>query len=167
MTAAAGRERGAGGALGGALGGSLGGAVLVVLVNDATSPLADLADVLLPLHAGPETSVAATKSFIATLVALTHLTAEWRGDAALRAALDGIGDTLDGAWACDWSAALPPLVGFLVCLYIWSSLRTGAKVAGAAWMLAGVVYFAWRTRGSNASIIVERDYREASGYSSF
>jgi hypothetical protein len=42
---------------------------------------------------------------------------------------------------------LPPLVGFLVCLYIWSSLRTGAKVAGAVWMLAGIVYFAWRTRG--------------------
>lgn len=87
------------------------GALLVVLVNDAASPLAAMADILIPLHAGPETSVAATKSFIATLAALAHLTAEWSGDAALVAALDGIGDALRAGWALDWSAALPPLVG--------------------------------------------------------
>jgi putrescine importer len=43
--------------------------------------------------------------------------------------------------------ALPPLAGFLVCLYIWSSLRDNAKIAGAAWMLAGIVYHLWRSRG--------------------
>ncbi|MFL0415882.1 SIS domain-containing protein, partial [Sphingomonas sp. 179-A 2A2 NHS] len=52
------------------------GAVLVAVVNDASSPLAEQADVVIPIHAGAETSVAATKSFIATLVALTHLAAE-------------------------------------------------------------------------------------------
>ncbi|CAN5434652.1 SIS domain-containing protein [soil metagenome] len=86
------------------------GAVLVVLVNDAESPLAHMADILIPLHAGPERSVAATKSFIATLTALAHLTAEWSGDAGLLEALAGIGDVLETAWALDWSAAVAPLV---------------------------------------------------------
>ncbi|MDF7777380.1 SIS domain-containing protein [Sphingomonas sp. AOB5] len=86
------------------------GAVLVVLVNDAESPLAAMADISIPLHAGPETSVAATKSFIATLTALAHLTAEWSGDAALLAALDRIEDTLAAAWDLDWSAAIAPLI---------------------------------------------------------
>jgi amino acid transporter len=40
---------------------------------------------------------------------------------------------------------LPPLLGFVVCLYIWLSLPVGAKVAGAAWMGAGLVYCGWRT----------------------
>jgi glucosamine--fructose-6-phosphate aminotransferase (isomerizing) len=85
------------------------GAVLIALVNDESSPLATMADILLPLLAGPETSVAATKSFIAALVALAHLTAEWSQDAALLDALDTIGDVLRAAWSSDWSAALPPL----------------------------------------------------------
>src|SRR5215213_7287588 len=45
------------------------GALTVALVNDTTSPLASTCEVVLPLHAGPEKSVAATKSFIAALVA--------------------------------------------------------------------------------------------------
>lgn len=40
---------------------------------------------------------------------------------------------------------LPPLGGFLICLYIWWSLRTPAKLAGAAWLLVGVAYSAWKT----------------------
>lgn len=87
------------------------GSILIVLVNDETSPLAALADILLPLHAGVETSVAATKSFIATLCALAHLAAEWSGDAALQAAINGIGEALTEARALDWGAALPSLVG--------------------------------------------------------
>jgi len=85
------------------------GATLIVLVNDEDSPLAALADFLIPLRAGPERSVAATKSFIASLAAIAHLVAEWQQDADLLGALDGIGDALTDAWAQDWSAALDPL----------------------------------------------------------
>ncbi|PEQ14339.1 iron dicitrate transport regulator FecR [Novosphingobium sp. PC22D] len=85
------------------------GAVLVALVNDTASPLAGMADVLIPLGAGPETSVAATKSFVASLVALTQIAAEWSDDDTLRGALDGIEDVLDAAWRQDWSQALAPL----------------------------------------------------------
>jgi amino acid transporter len=40
---------------------------------------------------------------------------------------------------------LPPMLGFLVCLYLWWSLRTVAKVAGACWIMLGVIYCAWKT----------------------
>ena len=42
---------------------------------------------------------------------------------------------------------LPPLLGFLVCLYIWWSLRTYAKVIGVAWLAAGEAYYWWLTAG--------------------
>lgn len=85
------------------------GALLVALVNDTTSPLAMLADVTIPVLAGPESSVAATKSYIATLVALTHLAAEWSGESTLLDSLAGIGAILRRADAADWSAAAPAL----------------------------------------------------------
>ena len=82
-----------------------GGALTLALVNDETSPLADLADKVLPLHAGPEVSVAATKSYIAALAAIAQLVAAWTQDEALEAALDALPDTLAQAWTLDWSAA--------------------------------------------------------------
>jgi glucosamine--fructose-6-phosphate aminotransferase (isomerizing) len=63
------------------------GASTVALVNHADSPLASAAQWSLPLHAGVEASVAATKSFIASLVAGALLTAHWQDDAALLDAL--------------------------------------------------------------------------------
>lgn len=81
------------------------GALVIALVNDTTSPLADIAEVVVPLHAGPETSVAATKSYIATLAAIARLTAAWTGDAALTAAVEGLPQVLATAWDNDWSPA--------------------------------------------------------------
>ena len=40
-----------------------------------------------------------------------------------------------------------PIIGFLVCLYIWWSLRPVAKIAGTAWLAVGFVYCAIRTGG--------------------
>ena len=85
------------------------GAYIVALVNAEASPLAQLADVLLPLHAGPERSVAATKSYIASLAAIVQLVAEWAGDAPLGAALQQAPEELERAWQLDWSAAVPRL----------------------------------------------------------
>jgi hypothetical protein len=42
---------------------------------------------------------------------------------------------------------VPPLIGFVVCLYIWWSLRPPAKLAGTAWLAAGLLYGAWKTKG--------------------
>ncbi|KRB44447.1 SIS domain-containing protein [Phenylobacterium sp. Root700] len=81
------------------------GALVVALVNDENSPLAALADRVLPLHAGPEISVAATKSYIAALAAIAQLVAAWTEDAALTQALDELPRVLSQAWALDWSPA--------------------------------------------------------------
>lgn len=80
------------------------GVYVVVLVNDATSPLAALADELLPLHAGPERSVAATKSYIASLAGLAALVAAWAEDADLQRALHALPARLRATFACDWPA---------------------------------------------------------------
>ncbi|WP_395391395.1 SIS domain-containing protein [Novosphingobium sp. BL-8A] len=85
------------------------GARLVSLVNDEASPLATDAEVLLPLCAGPERSVAATKSYITSVAGILDLIAAWSGDAELAAALDGLPALLAEAWQLDWSAALEPL----------------------------------------------------------
>src|ERR1700679_55702 len=69
------------------------GANVIAFVNDEMSPLADIASVVVPLHAGPETSVAATKSYIAALSAILHLVAEWSDDHELSEALATLGAT--------------------------------------------------------------------------
>ncbi len=85
------------------------GALLAAMVNETDSPLAALAQVVIPLRAGPERSVAATKSYIAALAASAQLVAHWIGDAAMIEALSQLPDGLEEAWAQDWSAALPIL----------------------------------------------------------
>lgn len=85
------------------------GALVIAFVNDTRSPLAEAAEVVVPLHAGRETSVAATKSYIATLAALAQLTAAWAGDAGLTDALDALPAALATAWAADWSCGVDML----------------------------------------------------------
>lgn len=86
-----------------------GGALTVAVVNDPGSPLAHEAAHVLPLHAGPERSVAATKSFIAQLVAGARLVAAWEGDPALGEAFHTLPETLARAARLDWSAAVEAL----------------------------------------------------------
>ena len=87
------------------------GAFVVALVNDETSPLADLADEVLPLCAGPEQSVAATKSYIASLAVQAALAAAWAEDDSLRDQLAGLPDAMARAFELDWNAAIDPLLG--------------------------------------------------------
>jgi putrescine importer len=46
-----------------------------------------------------------------------------------------------------------PLLGFLICFYLWWSLRPVAKLAGGAWLLAGLAYGAVKTRGFRRSLV--------------
>jgi glucosamine--fructose-6-phosphate aminotransferase (isomerizing) len=82
------------------------GALTIALVNVVDSPLAREADILVPLHAGPELSVAATKSFVASVTAAAALVAAWSEHAGLKGALARLPQALDDALAADWSAAL-------------------------------------------------------------
>ena len=110
-----------------------GGARTVAFVNDASSPLAAASEWVLPLHAGVEASVAATKSYIAQLVCGARLVAQWQaeeGDTTLRDALASLPDALQAAARCDWQAAVPALVG-AERLYVISR-GTGLAVAQEA-----------------------------------
>jgi glucosamine--fructose-6-phosphate aminotransferase (isomerizing) len=85
------------------------GATILALCNTPDAPLIAAADLSLALRAGIETSVAATKSYLATLAALIRLVAAWTSDAALASAIDTLPALMDQSWALDWSAALPLL----------------------------------------------------------
>jgi glutamine---fructose-6-phosphate transaminase (isomerizing) len=85
------------------------GAMVIALCNEPEAPLCAAADYALPLMAGAERSVAATKSYLASLTAVAHLTAVWTGDAELLAALQALPSKLEAAGQLDWRAALPLL----------------------------------------------------------
>jgi len=85
------------------------GAMIVAMVNVESSPLARAADYTIPLCAGREQSVAATKSYIAALAAITHLVALWSEDEELLDALEQAPAALERAWKLDWQAALAAL----------------------------------------------------------
>ena len=81
------------------------GAYVVALVNADNSPLSAQAHMTVPLAAGPELSVAATKSFLASLSAVVQLVALWADDAELQQALATLPAQLQQAWEQDWSDA--------------------------------------------------------------
>ena len=85
------------------------GATVIALCNVVDAPLCRAADFTIPLWAGTEHSVAATKSYVASLAALAHLTAEWTGDRELLAAIHGLPAALAAAWRLDWHPALSAL----------------------------------------------------------
>jgi glucosamine--fructose-6-phosphate aminotransferase (isomerizing) len=105
-----------------------GGALVVGFVNDESAPLAALCDVALPLCAGAETSVAATKSFLLSGLAFLQLVAHWSADPALRDAVAAFPDALDAASRLDWWPVLADLAG-ATSLYV---LGRGTGLGAAA-----------------------------------
>ncbi len=85
------------------------GALTLALVNVADSPLAQTADLVLPLYAGEERSVAATKSYIACLSAILHLVSAWSEKPELPPLLQSLPDQLAQAWALPWNTAVDTL----------------------------------------------------------
>ena len=86
-----------------------GGATAVAMVNDAASPLAEAAEWVLPLRAGPELAVPATKSFVASLAAAARLVAHWCEDERLLRALPMLPRAIEEGLRQDWSAAVAAL----------------------------------------------------------
>jgi putrescine importer len=48
---------------------------------------------------------------------------------------------------------IPPILGFLICLFIWIHLSMPALVWGAIWMAVGIAYGAWRTKGFQSDLV--------------
>ena len=83
----------------------------VAITNDPTSPLAKSAATTLPIQAGPERSVAATKTFVTSLVAGLWLLAEMAQDKALVGAIRDLPKHLSAAIDCDWTAFADTIAG--------------------------------------------------------
>lgn len=99
-----------------------GGATTVALVNDTASPLAQTAEHAIGLIAGPERSVAATKSFIASLVAGLQLVAHWQNDTKLITAMRELPEQLALAAQADWSPAVELLAPANRCMVVGRGL---------------------------------------------
>jgi amino acid transporter len=48
---------------------------------------------------------------------------------------------------------IPPVLGFLICFFIWIHLSKLALVAGSIWMIAGIAYGAWNTKGFQSNLV--------------
>jgi glucosamine--fructose-6-phosphate aminotransferase (isomerizing) len=86
-------------------------ALTIAITNNMESRLANVAGTTLPMHAGPELSVAATKTFVTSLLAGLWLIAEIKGDADLLAAIRALPEKLAEATHCDWSEAAEAIDG--------------------------------------------------------
>ena len=42
---------------------------------------------------------------------------------------------------------IPPVLGFFICLALWVSLSRPAMIVGSIWMIAGIAFGVWKTRG--------------------
>ncbi len=42
---------------------------------------------------------------------------------------------------------IPPVIGFIICLALWVSLSRTAMIVGSIWMIAGIAFGVWKTRG--------------------
>ena len=87
------------------------GAVSLAITNDVNSPLAKAADAVIDILAGEEKSVAATKTFVTSVVAGLAVVAEWAQDAALMQAIDALPQSLEQSLSCDWTPLVEALDG--------------------------------------------------------
>jgi glucosamine--fructose-6-phosphate aminotransferase (isomerizing) len=91
------------------------GALTIAIVNDVTSPVALACELTLPVGAGLEHAVAATKSVVLSMVISGQLVAALTSDHALREKIKQLPQRFRHALACDWSA--------------WSGSFAGARAA--------------------------------------
>jgi glucosamine--fructose-6-phosphate aminotransferase (isomerizing) len=107
------------------------GALVIAFVNDVSSPLAELAEIVVPLGAGVENSVAATKSYIAALTAFVQLVGYMQPDPAMDKAIAGLSTHLAEAWELDWSRAVECLAEVRNSYVLGRSLTHGIALEAA------------------------------------
>lgn len=78
------------------------GAASIALTNTMSSPLVEASAHALDIEAGPELAVAATKSFVNSVLTGLLLLAEWTDNPALRTALRALPEHFSKAVALDW-----------------------------------------------------------------
>ncbi len=48
---------------------------------------------------------------------------------------------------------IPPVLGFFICLFIWIHLSNLALIVGSIWMVSGIAFGAWKTRGFRGDLV--------------
>jgi amino acid transporter len=51
------------------------------------------------------------------------------------------------------SNLVPPLLGFFICLLLWVNLSRTAQIAGSIWMIIGILFGLWKTRGFRSALV--------------
>lgn len=87
------------------------GALTISITNDASAPMAQQSDATVPICAGPEKSVAATKTFVSTIVAGLSVLAHWSQDSNLLQAIDRLPAHFEAALDQDWPVLRTALAG--------------------------------------------------------
>jgi glucosamine--fructose-6-phosphate aminotransferase (isomerizing) len=148
-----------------------GGALCLAMVNAPDSPLARACDLVIDIQAGPERSVAATKTVIASLAASLALTAAWTSDAVMAQAAAALPERLAQALALDWSplvAALSPCdrmiavgrgPGLAIAAEAALKLSETAAIAGLAYSSAELAHGPRALAGAAMPVLgfVQRD----------
>jgi glucosamine--fructose-6-phosphate aminotransferase (isomerizing) len=80
------------------------GALTLAIVNSEDSPAATAAELVMPIGAGPEHAVAATKTVVLSMIAGAQLVGALARDDALNDGLQHLPPRCSAALACDWSA---------------------------------------------------------------
>jgi glucosamine--fructose-6-phosphate aminotransferase (isomerizing) len=80
------------------------GALTLAIINEEDSPAAQASELILPIGAGPERAVAATKSVVLSMLAGAQLVAALGRDDDLADGLRQVPTRLAAALGCDWSA---------------------------------------------------------------
>lgn len=86
-----------------------GGAKSIAILNNTNSPLGDCSDIVLPLLAGPEMAVAATKSFVGMLLASLGVLAGYTQDKELVDSIKNLPNLAHQSLNCDWSVMREPI----------------------------------------------------------
>lgn len=81
-----------------------GGGLTIALANTCPSPLTEASDIAIDIEAGPERSVAATKSFVNSIVAGLAILGSWSGNTKLDDAVKSLPDQFSKAVNLDWSS---------------------------------------------------------------
>lgn len=79
------------------------GALTLAIVNDEHSPAAAASELVLPIGAGAERAVAATKTVVLSMIAGAQIVASVAGDEDLNDGLSHLPVRLASALSCDWS----------------------------------------------------------------
>jgi len=48
---------------------------------------------------------------------------------------------------------IPPVLGFVICFFIWIHLSKLAMIVGSIWMITGIAYGAWKTKGFQSDLV--------------